>query len=352
MAAEPVFAITYWGITGTLPAPLRPAEVTEKIVRAVQQLVEQGRLADLRPGPDLTRAIRPLVEEGLPFHLRSTYGGHTTCVEVQAPDALLILDAGSGFRELGVSLVQRWNAPGYLGPRTGHVLVTHPHMDHTFATPYFLPFFDPRNHFTLWGTRSVLESYQAVLDPSSRLSRVFFPPTLDALQALRGFREVQPGQEFAIGPTRVRTHTLNHPGGCLAYRLENAGRAFVFATDHEHQEVPDRGLAAFADGADLLYTEGQYLATEYDGRQAVPREFPLARHGWGHSPVEACVATAVAAGVRALHVGHREPMRPDEQLAALDQYLQDLLRVELRRAGRAADACQVCIPYEGMTVHV
>jgi hypothetical protein len=89
MAADPVFTITYWGVTGSLSAPLRPPEVTDKVVAAIRHLVEHGRLADLRPGPDLEAAVRSRVEE-LPFHLRSAYGGNTTCVEVQTPDALLI----------------------------------------------------------------------------------------------------------------------------------------------------------------------------------------------------------------------------------------------------------------------
>jgi phosphoribosyl 1,2-cyclic phosphodiesterase len=351
MSAEPVFTITYWGATGTLTAPLTPAQVTEKLVHAIQRLVEQGHLADLRPGPDLSQAIHR-VAEGLPFPLRSTYGGNTTCVEVQTPDALLILDSGSGFRELGVALERRWNAPGYHGARVAHVLITHPHMDHTFATPYFPPFYDPRNDFTLWATRPVLDTCQAVLSPDSPLSRIFFPPTFELLKALRGFREVRLGEEFTIGSTRISTYALHHPGDCLAYRLDNAGRAFVFATDHEHQETPDRGLAAFAHGADLLYTEGQYRADEYEGLQAIPGDSARPRRGWGHSPVEACVATAVAAEVRALHIGHREPMRTDEDTAALEQDLRQLLREELRRAGRAPDACQACIPYEGLTLRL
>jgi phosphoribosyl 1,2-cyclic phosphodiesterase len=348
--SEPVFTITYWGVTGTLPAPLRPNEVTDKLVRAIHCLLDQGRLADLKPGPGAEEAIRRQVEDGLPFPLRATYGGNTTCVEVQTPDALLILDSGSGMRELGIALARRWNAPGYTEPRVAHVLITHPHMDHTFGTPYVTPYFDSRNDFTLWGSRSVLSSFEAVLRPESPLSNVYFPPTCAMMPALRHFREIHAGESFAIGSTQVRSCALNHPGGCLAFRLDCAGRSFVFATDHEHHEIPDRALAEFAHGADVLYTEGQYLEAEYEGRQAVPGDFPLSRHGWGHSPVEACVATAVAAEVRALHVGHREPMRPDEKIAEMEAYAQELLRDGLRRAGREPGACTALVPYEGLTV--
>ena len=153
MSAESVFTITYWGVTGSLCAPLRPPEVTDKLVRAVEELVVRGKLADLRPGPGLHEAILAEVQK-LPFPLRSTYGGNTTCVEVRTPDSLIILDCGSGLRELGIALDQRWNAAGYDGARSAHVLITHPHMDHTFGIPYTSPYFDPGNHFSLSASRS------------------------------------------------------------------------------------------------------------------------------------------------------------------------------------------------------
>ena len=112
------------------------------------------------------------------------------------------------------------------------------------------------------------------------------------------------------------------------------------------------GLAAFAQGADLLYTEGQYTRVEYEGRAGVAGDPPLSRRGWGHSPVEACVATAVAAGVRALHVGHRDPRRSDAQIAQVDDYVRELMREELRRVGRPADSCRALIPYEGLRVYL
>jgi phosphoribosyl 1,2-cyclic phosphodiesterase len=347
MPSEPVLRITYWGVTGSIAAPLRPAEVTDKIVGAIHRLLADGRL----PAAGVSvEEIRHIVELSLPFELRATYGGNTTCLEVQTPDALLILDLGSGFRELGLSLQERWDQPGYTGPRSAHVLFSHPHLDHTHAVPYVDVCFDPRNHFTLWGPQAVRDSLEAVLRPGSPLSHIFFPPTYDVLKALGNFHTVEAGASFVIGSTRVRTFALKHPGGGLAYRLENAGHAFVFVTDHEPAEVPDRALAAFADQADLLYMDGQYLEREYEGRAGIKGEKPISRRGWGHGSMEASVATAVAAGVRALHVGHREPRRSDAGMAQLEGHLQHKMREGLRAAGRDENACRACIPYEGLMV--
>ena len=351
MSATPVFTVTYWGITGTLSTPLLPTEVTTKLVNAISRLVENNSLAGLHTGLTLEEDVRRLVQTELPFHLRSTYGGNTTCIEVQTPDALLIVDCGSGFRELGVALDARWRAQT-TASRQAHILITHAHMDHTFATPYFIPYYNARNHFTLWGSQSVIESLKLVLDPTSRMSQVYFPPTFEQMKAIREFREISAGTAFQIGQTRLTTYALNHPGGCLAYRMEHAGKVIVIATDHEQKEIPDPQLAAFARNADLFYTEGQYTQAEYDGKVGPAGDPPASRHGWGHSSVEACVATALAAGVRQLHIGHREPRHSDSELAAVEQHIVDMVCEELHRLGRPADSCRALIPFEGMTVHI
>ncbi|HEY7153411.1 MAG TPA: MBL fold metallo-hydrolase [Gemmataceae bacterium] len=345
-----VFTITYWGVTGTLSAPLRPAEVADKLVAAIRRLAERDRLADLKPGADLEAVIRRRLEEDVPFHLRGSYGGNTTCVEVRTPDALLIFDCGGGFRELGLSLEARWRALPPGAERTAHVLVSHAHMDHIYGTPYFAPYYDATNRFTIWGSPDVIHNLGVLFNPASELSRRYFPPTYEQMTALKAFHPIQPGADFHIGSTHVRTHALSHPGGCLAYRLENAGHVFVFATDHEHTEIPDRGLADFARGADIFYTEGQYTLAEYEGRQGIGDDPPLPRRGWGHSTIEACASTAVAAGVRELHLGHRDPARDDEELDGLEVFLQQRVREELRRAGRPEDDCRARIAYEGLTV--
>jgi ribonuclease BN (tRNA processing enzyme) len=344
------FTITYWGITGGMTAPLSPAEVTDKIVGAVTALVERDRVDHLEPGAGLSDAVRQEVKQ-LPFTTRSSYGGNTTCLEVETSDSLLILDCGSGVRQLSVALGQRWNSPGYAGSRTAHVLMTHPHLDHVFAGRFLELLFDPRNSFTLWAPPIVLDNFREIFDPKSPLNRVFHPITLSSMQALRDMREVKPGETIQIGSTGVQTFALRHPGDCLAYRLGNGGRSFVFATDHEQIETPDRELADFVRDADLLYSDGQYLLEEYLGRTTVPGESqPQSRRGWGHSSVESCVKTAVAAGVSELHVGHREPKRSDRELAQFEEYLQRLVVDELRTAGRPADSLRACIPYEGLTV--
>jgi len=352
MSFAPAFTITYWGTTGSFAAPLKPADVAGKLHAALLHLAQHNLLKELAGIANDPVRLQFFLEQHLPFHLRSSYGGNTTCVEVQTPEALFVLDCGSGFRELGLELERRWNAPDFRGRRQAHVIVTHPHMDHTFGTPFFDPYMDPRNDFTLYGSPSVMTSLDAVLSPGSPLSSTYFPTTFDLLQAIRQRVTVEGGVKFAVGATTISTMKLRHPGGCLGFRFDCQGKSFVFCTDHEHLEVPDLTLAEFARGADLLYLDGQYLAAEYQGRVGVMGEAALTRRGWGHSSVEACVATAVAAGVRHLHVGHREPKRDDAGMARFDAYMQQCLVKALRRKGLDAAACAGCVPFEGMRMEL
>ena len=268
MPSAPAFTIDYWGTTGSYAAPLKSVDVAVKLRDAVLHLAKQHQLDALAAAATDSARLDQFLEQHLPLDLRSTFGGNTTCVSVQTPDALLILDCGTGLRELGMLLERTWNAPDFRGRRDASILTTHPHIDHLIGTPFFDPYMDPRNDFTLYvAPATVMESsLEGMLMPSSPLSSTFFPATFDMLKALRKRITIAAGQTFAIGATKVSTHGLNHPGGCLGFRFDLQGRSFVFCTDHEHLEAPDHALAEFARGADLLYVDGQYLAAEYEGR--------------------------------------------------------------------------------------
>jgi phosphoribosyl 1,2-cyclic phosphodiesterase len=351
-SSAPVLAVTYWGTTGTISAPLKPTEVTAKLQAALQFLGERQLLGELAQVAGDAQRLGSFLQRHLPLHLRSSYGGNTTCVEVQTPDALFIIDCGSGFRELGIDLQRRWSLPDYQGNRTAQVLFTHSHGDHIFATPFFDPYFNPLNSFTLHGSVTVMKSLDAVFSPAAPLSSMYFPPTFDLIKASINRSTLVGGQTFAIGSTTIKTMALRHPGGCLGFRFDCQGRSFVFCTDHEHAQAPDQQLAAFARNADLFYVDAQYLREEYAGVKGVMDETPTTRSGWGHSSIEDCVSTAVAAMVRQLHLGHREPKRDDFDLARVERYAQLCMAQTLRQAGQDEAACAVSLAVEGSTIRL
>lgn len=75
------------------------------------------------------------------------YGGNTSCVEVALENGdVLVLDAGSGIRRLGLELLER-------GIRRLDLLLTHLHLDHVEGLRFFAPLFDARVRLVIWGRR-------------------------------------------------------------------------------------------------------------------------------------------------------------------------------------------------------
>lgn len=346
------FQVRYWGATGSFTRPLDPAAITEKIVQSVLHLKQRGRLREIDSWPDnqaTAARIRRFLREELPRSIGGTFGGNTTCVEIQTPETLLIIDSGSGFRRFGMELCRRWDDDDYQGDRTAHVLLTHAHLDHTYATPFFDPYYDARNHFTIWATQAVHDSLAVVLSPESKWRSVYFPPTYEIMDGVKGFSVIDVTKPFHIGETEITSLPLDHPGGALAFRFRRNGSTFVFASDHELTTKPDQRIVDFAANADLLYVDAQYTEQEYAGEIGLADDPPLARRGWGHGTLEAAVVTAAAANVRQVHIGHHDPKRSDQDLEMLCERGRQLLAEALRERGRPVESCVLEIAYEQLT---
>src|SRR5271156_6082013 len=159
------------------------------------------------------------------------YGGNTACVEVVTGDGTrFILDCGTGIRLLG----NRWEEQAGHRAIEAHILVTHYHWDHIQGIPFFHPFFQQQNRFHFYSFESKYlgpNSLRKVLE--AQMASPYFPVDLSMLTAGREFHEVGGGEQFEINGTRVTTRWLNHPQGCLGYRLDTPGGSIVYATDNE-----------------------------------------------------------------------------------------------------------------------
>lgn len=240
------------------------------------------------------------------------YGGNTTCVEVRTDDNhLVILDAGTGIRELGKSLVTQ--ADG--APIRGEIFFSHAHWDHIQGLPFFTPTFQAGNHFTLWGSPSLERSLEVVL--RQQMSPVVFPVGFDQLSAHMEVRTLERQQHSGPG-YEMRTINVRHPGSALGFRLTPTlapQRSVIFIPDNELDPFGDHADAAssrealveFAHGATILIHDAMYTGTEY-----------MDHRGWGHSSYRDAIDFAIAAEVETLVLFHHEPDRSD---AALDEML-------------------------------
>ena len=224
------------------------------------------------------------------------YGGNTACVEVRdASNALLILDAGTGLRELGLTLVDA-------GPLTVDLLLSHLHWDHIQGIPFFRPAYDPNSTLRIHGPaqqRPLREMLGLGMDDP------FFPVDLDGLPVQLEVRDMQSGAQRQVGPFAVRATRIYHPAPALAYRVEADGHSLIYATDTEDASSGEvNPVIALARDADTLIHDGQFLDGDF-------------KRGWGHSTVGSAIAVAVAAGVRRLVLFHHDPDRTDDALDAI-----------------------------------
>ncbi|MBS2027297.1 MAG: MBL fold metallo-hydrolase [Deltaproteobacteria bacterium] len=251
----------------------------------------------------------------------SGVGGNTSCVEVRAGDELLVFDAGTGLRALGAEMK----------PKQGHFFFSHLHWDHIQGFPFFGPAFVPGNHFTLHGPGKGAGQLLAALE--KQMSQPTFPVTLDAMGARLDFTEVKDGQVTDIGAARVTARALNHPGGCLGYRVEVGGKSVVYATDFEplaNGDV-DPVAVALALHADVLIADAQYTADEYEGRCGPCRK------GWGHNAIHHATALAKAAKVKTLVLFHHDPSHDD----IVVQELEEMAKREFAPARAAREGLQL-----------
>lgn len=241
-----------------------------------------------------------------PGHNTLRYGGNTSCVEVRLKDGtLVVLDAGTGIRALGLAL-----APD--PPEVIHLLLTHLHLDHIEGLGFFLPLWQPDVELHIWGPPS------SVMSLRERLARYLSPPLfpLDLAEAAPPphFHDV-PDEEWTIGSARISALPVAHPGPTVGYMLSEDSRSLAYVPDHEPglgkdlMDVSPDWISGFGltRDVDVLLHDSQYTEKEY------PR-----RMGWGHSSVADAVALAAVSEVGQLVMFHHDPSHDDS-------YLEDMV---------------------------
>ena len=261
------------------------------------------------------------------------YGGNTSCVEVRLDSGdVLVLDAGTGMRPLGVAMQ---NEPVSEPATELHVLLTHLHLDHLQGLGFFRPLFAPRRVINIWGPTSPVQHLAERV--ATYLSPPLFPVHLDEVPSQLAFHDA-PEEAVTIGSATIRAAKVTHQGPTVGYRIEEHGRVLVYLPDHEPslgtdlRSLPPEWISGhdIARDADVLLHDAQYSDHEYPNHV-----------GWGHSAIGDTMEFATKAGVDRLVLIHHDPYHTDDELEAL------LVAARAHWPGRED---RIDLGYEGMTI--
>ena len=248
------------------------------------------------------------------------YGGNTPCLDILTSDQqVIIIDAGTGIRNLGRVLQEEH-------PRRviGNIFLSHTHWDHIQGLPFFEPLSNRSNRFVLYGSKRVGKHLEEIL--AGQFFEPYLPFAYGSLRANLNVEEVNSGDTIVIGEnTAVTVADLDHPGGCLGFRIEDNGAVLTYCSDTGHEGANfSEAVLGLAQGSDLLIHDAHFASRKLSNTFA----------DWGHSSWYEATRLAREANVGTLGLFHYSPDLVDEELDRIrDEARSHFSRTIMTREG-------------------
>ena len=317
--------VRFWGTRGSLPVSITAEDIKGKIVDAL--LAAAGRNLSSRAD------VESFVERDLPFAISHTYGGNSSCVELDiGTEDHVLCDLGTGARSFGLNVLAR---KGLRTPCTFHVFISHLHWDHIMGFPFFPHAYIPGNRIVIYGGHAGMEEAFR-----RQHAAPCFPVEFSRLSAKIEFVQLAPGRRVRHAGLDITPKLQLHSGDSYGYRFERGGKAVVYSTDSEHKTddaTATRDVVEFFRNADLVIFDAMYSLADTVS----------VKEDWGHSSNVVGVELCQLARARHLCLYHHEPVHNDLKIASV---LQETLRLE--QITRGDHTLRISSAYDGLEIAV
>ncbi|MGE5497353.1 MAG: MBL fold metallo-hydrolase [Syntrophothermus sp.] len=313
--------LTFWGVRGSIPAPLGELELREIMHKLLGKCTPKDDLA--------TFEGREEVINRYTSHEPAVIGGNTTCLELQADDKMLIFDMGTGIRKLGNKILSNGGEISEF-----HIFLSHTHWDHIQGFPFFLPAYLPKYKLNFYSVHNQLKE-RLELQQDFR----FFPVAMEQMASEKEFIQLKEGCEITLGELIIKNKLLFHPGKSFGYSVVHKNKKFVFATDSEYKSTDKPYINKYIEffrNADLVVFDSQYSLSE-----------ALHKENWGHSSAIMGIDIAVQAGVKKLALTHHEPENETDKLIRMHKQA-----IQYKNVNYPDIELEIMLAREGITLEI
>lgn len=319
--------VQLWGVRGSLPRPETPDQMKER----AQVLLKEFEKSGVKSSDDFLNS--------LPEQYVSGFGGNTSCVEVFDGEEQLIIDCGSGLKELGMKMMA---GPASKGKAKVAILMTHFHWDHLLGLPFFVPIFIPGNEITFY---AVHDNFEECI--RQMFTKPYFPVDFSWLPSTIKFETLPPRKKVQIQGFDVTSYELDHPDPCWGFRVEKGGKSYAHCVDTEATRVSEAELGEdvhlYRD-ADLMVFDGQYTLVEV-----------VEKVNWGHAVAGIGLDLAMRERIDKVVFVHHDPYASYDKILRAKEQTQsyfDLRKKENQAANKPSHDVKWEFGYEGMVIEL
>ena len=236
------------------------------------------------------------------------FGGNTSCVSIELKDQILILDMGTGMKNLGQEIVSNPNSP-----KTINIILSHYHWDHMFGFLMFAPLFSDQYQINIYGKKDRIELKEII---NHMLDPIFWPAQLDDFKAKLNFHTIDGGQTKLSDDITVESQIHHHPNGAFSYNVLIDNKKITYITDCEYISGNiSKKLVSFAKNSDLLIHDSHFTNEDLKSHK-----------GWGHSSWGQAVEMAQKSNSKQLALYHYNPDYNDEKISLIEKSAQKLFK--------------------------